>query len=194
MSRRVKITLDDLLSEQVDRRVQSAKRRGEHLSLSAAIRGIMEDGLRPPPVQARDPKRYTDDPSYQEERYPFPPLEATPQERGIQFEHEICDQARALLGDAVRKVSTRPGRRCADIEGPIFSVECKAGKRPSVRQAMDQAREATPRGKHPLVVFRDDGSEPMVCLDWAVFLEMWSAVYSLLRVSKGLERGQDVER
>lgn len=194
MSRKVKITLDDVLSEQVDRRVQSAKRRGEQLSLSAAIRAMMQDGLRPPPMNVRDPKRYTDDPEYKDERYPFPPLEATPQERGVQFEHEICDQARSLLGDAVRKVSTRPGRRCSDIEGPIFSIECKAGKRPSVRQAMDQAREATPRGKHPLVVFRDDGSDPMVCLDWAVFLEMWSAVYSLLRVSKALDKDQDVER
>jgi hypothetical protein len=65
----------------------------------------------------------------------------------------------------------------ADVENPIFWIECKRGIKPSVRGALKQAiADSDKTGKIPLAVIRDD-KQPAFCVllldDFLEFVGEW---------------------
>jgi hypothetical protein len=66
----------------------------------------------------------------------------------------------------------RGGEEAPDVECPIWWIECKHGKRPSIRNALDQARGDCPKGRMPIAVVKDDRVPPTVTLDLDDFLEV----------------------
>mgnify|MGYP003152354084 CR=1 FL=1 len=101
-------------------------------------------------------------------------------DKGRSFEREILEQIDVALWDAdVEHLDPKSGERRPDIRGPFFDLECKRGRRPSTRQALQQAREAAARGQIPVAVIKDDDSDAFVALDWTAFLALWRLAYEI---------------
>jgi len=71
----------------------------------------------------------------------------------------------AMPGAEIRRgLQYRCGEEVADVDCPVFWVECKRGRKPNVRAALRQAQASAPKGRLPLAVIRDDRQEPFVAL------------------------------
>ncbi len=159
MSRRFNIRVSDDVAEHVEKVAKEINRRGGNGTISQVARRLMEEGLRS--IEGREPETNTT-------------------ERGTAFEQRIYTEINVALWDGeVEHLHPAKGERRPDIRGPFFDVECKTGKRPSTRQALQQAREACKEGQTPIAVIEDEDREPFVVIDWRSFLAMWRAVYEL---------------
>jgi hypothetical protein len=116
-------------------------------------------------------------------------------DKGRSFEREILEDIDAALWDAdVQHLEPKKGTRRPDIRGPFFDLECKRGRRPSTRQALEQARQACAPGQAPVAVIKDDEADPFVALPWSVFLGLWRCAYELRTFANDLaDRFGDVE-
>ncbi|WP_394845161.1 hypothetical protein LZC95_50065 [Pendulispora brunnea] len=70
-----------------------------------------------------------------------------------------------------RGLQARSGAEVADVEMPVFWVECKHHRQVNIRAALRQAVEAAPQGRIPIAVTKDDGAAPIVTLGLDDFLE-----------------------
>lgn len=93
--------------------------------------------------------------------------------KGHRFERELVHQFReAMPGAEVRRgFQSRSGEEAPDVECPVFWIEAKRGKKPNVRAALKQANNATPKGRIPVAVIRDDREEAFVALSLDDFLD-----------------------
>ena len=94
--------------------------------------------------------------------------------KGAAWEREVAKRFREALPDVEirRNLQTQGGRAVGnDLVVPGYSVECKAGKLPNPRAALEQA-ERDSKGGIPVAVIKDDRQPPFVCLRLAAFLEM----------------------
>lgn len=91
-------------------------------------------------------------------------------EKGKRWEREVARRMRELFpGDAERihrSRQARTGRDGADVAGLPHGLwpECKVGKRPSPRAALQQAEDDAPDGAIPLAIVKDDRERPFVVL------------------------------
>ena len=169
MTRRFNIRVSDGMAEQVGRVAREVAISGGDGSISQVARRLIEEGLRSFEAEGRSTE--------------------TNYEKGQAFEVQVFEDIKKALWDAeVEHLKPRPGGRCPDIRGPFFDVECKAGKRPSTRQALKQIRESAAENQSGIAVICDDGERPFVVLDWNTFLSMWRAVYELSIFAEDLPR------
>ncbi|MFZ4739120.1 MAG: hypothetical protein ACOYM9_24405 [Bradymonadia bacterium] len=94
--------------------------------------------------------------------------------KGANYERELVHRFREVMPGAEikRGFQTRSGEEAADVECPVFWVEAKRGKKPNIRGALTQAIEASPPGRMPIAVVRDDRADPTVTLLLEDFLEL----------------------
>jgi hypothetical protein len=97
---------------------------------------------------------------------------------------QIFPEARRGLGQA------RSAKEVSDVEGTPWWVECKRGKRVSIRAALAQARAATD-GRPLLIVVREDidpkerartaqdgpDARAVACMPWHSFVELLALAY-----------------
>ncbi len=99
--------------------------------------------------------------------------------KGAAWERAVRDFfIEAMPGATVRRGlgQARSGGEVADVDCPVFWVECKVGKMPNPRAALEQAKEAAAPGRIPIAVVKDDRHEPFVCLaldDFLDFVKEW---------------------
>lgn len=92
--------------------------------------------------------------------------------KGKTWEREVAKLLRPVFGEHVKRgFQSRSGRDGADVEGSPFWVEAKHGRLVNVRAALAQALKATD-GRPPLVVAKDDRSEPFVVMQLHDFLRI----------------------
>ena len=89
--------------------------------------------------------------------------------KGRAWEQAVARMLRPLFGDAVKRGwQARSGKDAPDVVGTPYHIECKHGALVNLRAALKQAIEATD-GRVPLVVAKDNRSEPLVVMrlsDW----------------------------
>ena len=97
--------------------------------------------------------------------------------KGAAWEREVARRFReAMPGcDAKRGWQQRSGAEMADVELPFFWPECKVGKKPPIRAAMQQAySDAEGSGRMPIVIIKEDRKRPFVVVDFDDFLNLVS--------------------
>lgn len=100
-------------------------------------------------------------------------MSASQRRKGHSFERDIARRLRALYPDARRSQQTRSGQEGPDVCGTPLHIECKAGKRPSPRAALEQADADSNAVKPPVAVVKDDGvsrGRELVVMHWNTFL------------------------
>jgi hypothetical protein len=93
-------------------------------------------------------------------------------EKGKRWEREVARRMREAMPDVdVRRGYQRYGADQADVEVPVLWIECKVGKKPNVRAALEQAGGDAPPGRVPVAVVKDDGGRPFVAMGLDDFLD-----------------------
>lgn len=95
--------------------------------------------------------------------------------KGHNFEREIAAAVRPYFPNACRGLQYRDGADAPDVENTPYHFECKVGKRPNIKAAMQQAKEATD-GRPCVVVTKQDRQEVLVTINLQLFLEFLSGV------------------
>ena len=169
MTQRINIRVSEEISKSIERIAGEVRRHGGEGTISHVARRLIEEGLRSMTSQ-EEPEPISD--------------------KGRKFEIKILEDIKAALWDAdVERLKVKKGTRTPDIRGPFFDFECKAGKRPSTRQALDQIRASKREDQSPAVVIQDDdGSSPFVVLEWSSFLALYRAAYELAIFADDLPR------
>lgn len=89
--------------------------------------------------------------------------------KGHDWERELARLLRPLFGDGVcRGYQARDGNAAPDVDGTPYWFEAKHGVLVNLRAALRQAVKATD-GRVPIVVAKDNRSEPLVVMrfrDW----------------------------
>lgn len=97
---------------------------------------------------------------------------ASQRRKGHAFERWVARELRKLWPQARRGYQSRGGgAEASDVEGTPFHVECKRGKRPSPRAALEQAKADTD-GRPVVCVIKDDRAEPFVVMRWGEWVEL----------------------
>ena len=99
-------------------------------------------------------------------------------DKGARGEREVANLLKPVLGDSVcRGVGqTQRGSTAADVEGTLYWIECKTGKRPNIRAAMQQAEEATD-GRPPVVFSKRDSEGWYVTMKVGAWLDLLRLAY-----------------
>ena len=112
--------------------------------------------------------------------------------KGHNFERVVASDLKQIFPEAKRGLAQARGngRECPDVDGTPFHVECKRGKRVSIRAALAQARAATD-GRPLLIVVREDidpkerartaqdgpDARAVACMPWHSFVELLALAY-----------------
>ncbi len=97
--------------------------------------------------------------------------------KGHDFEREIARELRDIFPKARRGLQYQDGQQCADVEGTVFHIECKRGRKPNPRAALRQAMDDVNTGRIPVAVVKDDQRDPFVVLAWDDFKNLLSEWY-----------------
>lgn len=91
-------------------------------------------------------------------------------DKGARFERAVADFLKPLFPGSRRGIGqTRSASECPDVDNTPFWVECKHGKKPNIRAAMEQAMKATD-GRPVVAIVKDNGKEPLVTMNLNLFL------------------------
>jgi hypothetical protein len=105
-------------------------------------------------------------------------MSSSQRRKGHDFERKIASQLRAVMpGCEIKRGLQSRGGEVPDVDCPVFWVECKHGKKMSVRAALEQA-ERDSKGTHkvPLAVVKDDRKPAMAVMrfdELLAFIEQW---------------------
>ena len=102
--------------------------------------------------------------------------------KGHDWEREVARRMRDVLGvEARRGFQYRDGAEAPDIiiEGlpHALHIECKAGKRPPILAALEQAERDAAEGAIPVVIAKKDKKAPTVTMrleDWLAVIAPWA--------------------
>lgn len=108
--------------------------------------------------------------------------------RGASFERDVVNKLKPVFPNVARNLAqTRDGGY--DIAIPGMLIECKVGKQPNIRAAMEQCRAAVQHveGKQgaakgsvsPVVVSKKDREGILVTMEWDAFYGLLAAVYGV---------------
>jgi len=95
--------------------------------------------------------------------------------KGAAWEREVAIRFReAMPGAEIRRNLQSQGGAAVgnDLVVPMFGIECKAGKLPNPRAALDQAVRDACKDLYPVAVIKDDRKPPFVAMRLDHFLEM----------------------
>ena len=103
-------------------------------------------------------------------------------DKGARFEREIANRLKEVFGPRTTRSSGQcfKGDLRADVDCPEIWVECKVGKRPNIKAALDQAEEAEAganTGKSPVAICKWDRQEPIVSMRLDYFMELIKIAY-----------------
>jgi hypothetical protein len=92
--------------------------------------------------------------------------------KGRAFEQAIARKLRPLFGSVIKRgYQTQSGKAACDVEGSPYWIECKHQKVVNIRAALAQAKTATD-GRPIVVVAKDNGVRPIVCMELTDWLEL----------------------
>jgi len=103
-------------------------------------------------------------------------------DKGARFEREIANKLKEVFGSRVTRSSGQcfSGDTRADVDCPKFWVECKVGKRPNIKAALEQAeeaRESSESTKTPVAICKWDRDEPIASMRLSDFIEILKSIY-----------------
>ena len=96
------------------------------------------------------------------------------QQKGKRFERKVAHLLSQIWHNARRVPfnQAHKGSDGCDVEGTPYWLECKHGKRPNIRAAMQQAVEATD-GRPPVVITRRNGEDILVTMKLDDWVDLW---------------------
>ena len=103
-------------------------------------------------------------------------------DKGARFERETAIALRPVFGPRTIRSSGQcfSGDTRADVDCPKIWVECKVGKRPNIKAALEQAEEAS-RGaasdKVPVAICKWDRDAPIASMRFDDFVEILKLAY-----------------
>lgn len=89
--------------------------------------------------------------------------------KGHNFEREVAVLFREHGFAARRGLQYRDGSECPDVITDLYWVECKRGRKPNIRAAVEQATIANNGQKTPVIIVKDDNQPPIAVMlldDW----------------------------
>lgn len=93
--------------------------------------------------------------------------------KGHDYERAVARTLRTVFGDGVhRGLQSRSGDETADVEVPVFWIECKRGRRTDLKAALALAAAACPPERRPLAVCKDDHRPDVVAMHLEDFVEL----------------------
>ena len=103
-------------------------------------------------------------------------------DKGARFEREIANRLKEVFGPRTTRSSGQcfKGDLRADVDCPEIWVECKVGKRPNIKAALEQAEEAEASartGKSPVAICKWDRQEPIASMRLDYFIELLKIAY-----------------
>lgn len=157
--KRLNFRVGDGVRDSIDRIFDDLRSQNQEVTFSEVARFVMEEGLRSIARGEGQPQQV---------------------DKGGDFERWVAAELQQMLpGLTVSRLRPKPGRRNPDILTPFMAVECKAGRRPSTRQALEQALSADIDGRIAVAVVKDDDKDPIVILrfsDFGRFVRLVGAV------------------
>ncbi len=105
-------------------------------------------------------------------------------EKGKAWEREVARRLRDVMPgvDVKRTQQSRQGTDGPDVDAGAYGVECKHGRRPPIRRALQQAIESAHPGQVPVAVIKEQNSRvPFVVLPLDRFLEMVGKIHDWSR-------------
>lgn len=103
-------------------------------------------------------------------------MSASQRRKGHDFERWVANRFKAALPGAEQHIKRglqgRDGSDAPDVLCPCFWIECKRGKQPNIRAALQQVLEDCGPGVWPVAVIKDDARQPFVALHLDDFLEL----------------------
>jgi Holliday junction resolvase len=103
-------------------------------------------------------------------------------DKGARFERAIAKGLRVVFGERTIRSSGQcfSGDTRADVDCPKIWVECKVGKRPNIKAALEQAEEASAGAqsdKVPVAICKWDREEPIASMRFDDFVEILKLAY-----------------
>ena len=103
-------------------------------------------------------------------------------DKGANFERYVANRLKEVFGPRTTRSSGQcfKGDLRADVDCPKIWVECKVGKRPNIKAALEQAEEAEAganTGKTPVAICKWDRQEPIVSMRLDYFMELIKIAY-----------------
>ena len=100
-------------------------------------------------------------------------------DKGARWERAVAIDLRKALGDAKRGLQSRGGAsEEPDVRaGGIVVAECKVGKKPPIRKALETSVTNCAPGEIPIAVIKEDRKVPFAVVRWCDFLEILSVWY-----------------
>lgn len=98
-------------------------------------------------------------------------------DKGARFEREIANRLKEVFGPRTIRSSGQcfSGDTRADVDCPEIWVECKVGKRPNIKAALEQAEEAigiAKSDKTPVTICKWDRDIPIASMRLDYFIEI----------------------
>lgn len=167
--KRINFRISDSVRKSLDQLVDDLQRDGADASISEVARLVMAEGLRSMRERGED----------------------TSAMKGARFERWVLKRLQDTMPAwEFEQLKPRQGQHNPDIRGPFCVYECKTGKRPSARGALEQAITSDRDGLEPVAVIRDDGGEAFVVLPFDVFLRFLKGFGMLAGLARSMnERG-----
>jgi len=161
--------LRDAMGETMDPMSRSEIAR---LLLGKGAGGMMGDHSRTMRECVTDPAKPS--PSEKEEAEVLSRRGRNSRRKGHGFERDIARQMNERMeGLGARRSLQSRGAEAADVDCDVFWIECKAGRKPNPRAALEQAaRDAEGTGKIPIAVVRDDRRPPFAVIAWEDLLDL----------------------
>lgn len=103
-------------------------------------------------------------------------------DKGARFERLMAKGLRAVFGPRTIRSSGQcfSGDTRADVDCPKIWVECKVGKRPNIKAALEQAEEASQGAgsdKIPVSICKWDRGNPIASMRFDDFVEILKLAY-----------------
>ena len=103
-------------------------------------------------------------------------------DKGARFERAVAKRLRVVFGERTITSSGQcfSGDTRADVDCPEIWVECKVGKRPNIKAALEQAEEARAGArsdKVPVAVCKWDREEPIASMRFEDFVNLLKLAY-----------------
>ena len=100
-------------------------------------------------------------------------------DKGARFERYVANILKPVFGQNVTRSSGQcfKGDTRADVDCPTLWVECKVGKRPNIKAALEQAEEAarsSNSNKKCVAICKWDRESPIATMRLEDFIEMLS--------------------
>jgi len=101
-------------------------------------------------------------------------------DKGARFEREIANKLKPVFGPRTTRSSGQcfRGDTRADVDCPRVFVECKVGKRPNIKAALEQAEQAGKNtDKLPVAICKWDREEPIASMRLHDFINILKLAY-----------------